>query len=116
MRAAALQMSIWLPDTFLPTCQAPSGVPGTSVRLFVQFVKFLASHTFGAPEAAGPQERDCGRTADGGCKRKEAGMEERAFQRRESPLLRISEDWWAVILALLLIALVLSGVLSPVPW
>ncbi len=43
-------------------------------------------------------------------------MEEQAFQRRESPLRRISEDWWAVILALLLIALVLSGVLSPVPW
>lgn len=43
-------------------------------------------------------------------------MEEKVFQRRESPILRLGEDWWAVIIGLLLIALVLLGILSPVPW
>jgi hypothetical protein len=29
---------------------------------------------------------------------------------------RISEDWWSVIIGLLLIALVVAGVISSVPW
>lgn len=43
-------------------------------------------------------------------------MEENVVRRRETTFLRISEDWWAVILGFLLIALVLLGVLGPVPW
>lgn len=43
-------------------------------------------------------------------------MEERTLRRREYPLLWLSEDWWAVIIGFLLIALVLLGVLSHVPW
>jgi hypothetical protein len=33
-----------------------------------------------------------------------------------SGALRLSLDWWAVITALVLILLVLSGILSSVPW
>lgn len=43
-------------------------------------------------------------------------MEEQVLQRRESIFLRLGEDWWAVIIGFLLIALVLLGVLGPVPW
>jgi hypothetical protein len=31
-------------------------------------------------------------------------------------LSRIGEDWWAVIVGLTLIALVVLGILGPIPW
>lgn len=33
-----------------------------------------------------------------------------------NPLSRLSEDWWAVIVGLALIALVYLGILARVPW
>ncbi|MCS7178272.1 MAG: hypothetical protein RML46_07650 [Anaerolineae bacterium] len=43
-------------------------------------------------------------------------MDENVLRRRESSILRLNEDWWAVIVGFLLIALVVLGILGPVRW
>ncbi len=43
-------------------------------------------------------------------------MEETPSPERKSWFSRISEDWWAVIVGFILIALVVMGILGSIPW
>lgn len=43
-------------------------------------------------------------------------MDKKFLKRHKLVFPHLTEDWWAVIVGLLLVALVLLGILGPIPW